>query len=141
MLIAIIFFANLSSCKNNDNSNEEKVASLPEANLKLPEGFSASIIADSLGKLRHMIINKNGDIYVKLSALRDGDGIYFLSDTDHNGSLDKTTGFGDYPGTGIRIKNGYLYSASNSAVYRYKLNDKEEVDTFNEAGRNSSRAC
>ncbi len=129
ILIAIIFFANLSSCKNSDNPNEEKVTSLPEANLKLPEGFSASVIADSLGKLRHMIINKNGDIYVKLSALKDGNGICFLSDTDHNGILDKTTGFGDYPGTGIRIKNGYLYSASNSAVYRYKLNDKEEVDT------------
>ena len=129
ILIAIVFFANLSSCKTNDNPTEEKVASLPEANLELPEGFSASIVADSLGKLRHMIINKNGDVYVKLSSLKDGYGIYFLSDTDHNGSLDKTTGFGDYPGTGIRIKNGYLYSASNSAVYRYKLNDREEVDT------------
>jgi len=129
IVIVIVFFANLSSCKSNNNTTENKSASLPKANLKLPAGFSASIIADSLGHLRHMAINTNGDIYVKLSSLKDGDGIYILSDTDHNGSIDKKTGFGDYPGTGIRIKNGYLYSASNSAVYRYKLNNKEEVDT------------
>ena len=129
MLIAIVFFANLFSCKSNNNNTDTKSDSLPKANLKLPEGFTASIIADSLGHLRHMAINTNGDIYVKLSSLKDGDGIYILSDTDHNGSIDKKTGFADYPGTGIMIKNGYLYSASNSAVYRYKLNDKEEVNT------------
>jgi glucose/arabinose dehydrogenase len=30
-------------------------------------------------------------------------------------------------GTGIYIKNGYLYTSSNEDVYRYKLNDKNEV--------------
>ena len=35
--------------------------------------------------------------------------------------------FGDYPGTGIVIKNDYLYASSNSGIYRYKLNDKQEV--------------
>ena len=129
ILAAIVCVSNLSSCKSNHAQNEMKSVSLPKANLKLPEGFSATVIADSLGLLRHMAINKNGDIYVKLSFPKDGNGIYFLSDTDHNGSLDKKTGFADYSGTGIRIKNGYLYSASNSAVYRYKLNDQGEIDT------------
>ena len=119
----------LYSCKSNNTTTKKKNTSLPKADLKLPKGFSAMIIADSLGPLRHMAINKNGDIYVKLSFLKDRKGVYFLSDTDHNGSIDQKTGFADYPGTGIRIKNGYLYSASNSAVYRYKLNGQEQIDS------------
>jgi glucose/arabinose dehydrogenase len=50
-----------------------------------------------------------------------------LSDTNKDGNLDKVTGFAGYSGTGIVIKNGYLYSASNSGVFRYKLNDKGVV--------------
>ena len=94
MLIAILCLANLSSCKSNDKTTEKKSASDPKADLKLPEGFSATIIADSLGHLRHMAITDNGDIYAKLSSLKDGNGIYFLSDTDHNGTIDIKTGFG-----------------------------------------------
>lgn len=98
-----------------------------KADLKLPSGFSATIIADSLGRVRHLEVNNQGDIYVKLNALKDGKGIYFLSDINHDGIIDKKTTFGDYPGTGIKIKNQYLYSTSNSGVFRYKLNDKGEV--------------
>ena len=89
MLAVIVGLSNLSSCKSNNKTTETESASVPKADLKLPEGFSATIIADSLGHLRHMAINKNGDIYVTLSSLKDGNGIYFLSDTDHNGSIDK----------------------------------------------------
>ncbi len=101
--------------------------SYPPANLVLPAGFSASIVADSLGPLRHLIVNKNGDIYAKLNSLRNGKGIYFLSDRTHDGIFQKKTAFATYPGTGIKIKNGYLYSASNNGVFRYKLNNREEV--------------
>lgn len=98
-----------------------------KADLKLPSGFSATIIADSLGRVRHLEVNNQGDIYVKLNALNDGKGIYFLSDKNHDGIIDKKTSFGDYAGTGIKIKNQYLYSTSNTGVFRYKLNDKGEV--------------
>lgn len=95
--------------------------------LVLPQGFSASVVADSLGPLRHLALNKNGDIYVKLSKMKDGKGILFLSDTDHDGRMDKTMGFGNYPGTGIRIQGNLLYSSSNSNVYRYQLDDQGQV--------------
>jgi glucose/arabinose dehydrogenase len=48
---------------------------------------------------------------------------------NHDGIIDKKTTFGDYPGTGIKIKNQYLYSASNSGVFRYKLDDNGKVIT------------
>ena len=97
------------------------------ANLKLPTGFSGSIVAEDLGPARHIAISKTGDIYVKLAKLKDGKGIYRLRDTNHDGTVDDQMGFGDYPGTGICIKNGYLYASSNSSVYRYKLNDQQDV--------------
>lgn len=97
------------------------------ADLKLPAGFSASLVAEDLGAARHLVVSKAGTIYVKLAKLKDGKGIFQLSDSNQDGTMDKQTGFGDYPGTGIFIKNGYLYSSSNSSIYRYKLNEKEEV--------------
>lgn len=118
-LFAIAGFTTLSVSSNNKFPYK--------ADLKLPSGFSAIIIADSLGRVRHLEVNNQGDIYVKLNALKDGKGIYFLSDINHDGIIDKKTTFGDYTGTGIKIKNQYLYSTSNTGVFRYKLNDKGEV--------------
>ena len=47
-------------------------------------------------------------------------------------SLMSTSGFGDYGGTGIGIKNGYLYASSNTEVFRYKLDGNNQVvDTKN----------
>lgn len=113
----------ISGCNKNKSQNKTAI----KADLKLPEGFSATIVADSLGPVRHLAVNTQGDIYVKLNALKDGKGIIFLTDTNHDGVMEQKNAFAGYPGTGIRIKNGYLYSSSNSAVYRYKLNDKGEV--------------
>jgi len=95
--------------------------------VKLPAGFSATIVAKVLGSARHIAISKTGDIYVKLAGLKEGKGIYRLRDTNHDGVIDERVGFGDYPGTGILINSGYLYASSNNSIYRYKLNDSEEV--------------
>ncbi|MDB5151786.1 MAG: sorbosone dehydrogenase, partial [Mucilaginibacter sp.] len=125
-LFAIAGFASLLSCNNNE-SPENKSAARYKANLKLPPGFSAIIVADSLGPLRHLAVNNQGDIYVKLNSLQGGKGIYFLSDTNHDGRVDKKLGFGNYPGTGIVIKGNDLYSSSNTGVFKYKLDDKGRV--------------
>jgi len=69
------------------------------ANLQLPKGFSATIIATGLDGARHLTVTKQGGIYVKLSRLKDGKGIYYLKPV--NGVIKVQYGFGDYPGTGI----------------------------------------
>ena len=99
----------------------------PAEAIKVPAGFVASIVAEELEGARHMVASKGGDLYIKLSRLKDGKGIYRLRDTDQDGVPDQKAGFGDYKGTGIAIKNGYLYASSNSGIYRYKLNDREEI--------------
>ena len=70
-------------------------------------------------------MNTNGDVYIKHEHLRNGKGIIRLRDKNGDGTIDDTTGFGNYGGTGIAIKNDYLYASSNTTVYRYKLNNNE----------------
>ncbi len=97
------------------------------AGLTLPAGFNAVIAAQDLGQARHIAVTKEGSLYVKLGKLKDGHGILFLQDPDKDGMMQKKTGFGNYGGTGMFIRNGYLYASSDEDVYRYKLNDKDEV--------------
>lgn len=111
--------------------SDHKVINVEAKDIKLPAGFSAEIIAADLGATRHIAVGKTGDIYVKLSKLKDGKGMYILRDTNKDGVIDEQKMVGDYPGTGIAIKNGYLYSSSNKGVYRYKLNEKEEIIDVN----------
>lgn len=100
-----------------------------ETPLILPEGFNATVVADTLGAARHIAVNQNGDVYVKLESRNRGRGILRLQDKNSDGVADVITGFGNYIGTGIAIKNGYLYASSNDKVFRYKfIND--EVDTL-----------
>ena len=97
--------------------------------ITLPAGFHYSVVADNLGRARHIAVNTNGDVYVKLERLKDGKGIYRLRDTNGDGQAEDILGFGNYIGTGMAVKNGFLYASSNSAVYRYKLDGKGSVDT------------
>jgi glucose/arabinose dehydrogenase len=126
-LAMTMLLAAFVGCNNGHKPEEHKQVKVQRTKLKLPPGFVATIVADSLGAVRHLVVNEQGDIYVKLNALKDGKGVYFLSDTDHDGFIDTKTGFGDYPGTGIKIKGDMLYAASNTGVFRYKLNQKGEV--------------
>src|SRR5215211_4988247 len=84
---------------------------------------TTNLFAQNLDRARHIVVNSNGDIYIKLARVRRGGAIVRLSDKNGDGKIDDTTRFGNYGGTGIAIKNGYLYAASNTGVYRYKLNN------------------
>jgi len=131
-LLAAIVVANQSCANYSDDStrNQKAIVVKPDADnagLKLPDGFGALKVATGLGEARHIAVTAKGDIYVKLSALKNGKGIYFLHDANGDGKADVQTGFGDYIGTGITIKNGYLYASSNTEVYRYKLDANNKV--------------
>jgi glucose/arabinose dehydrogenase len=95
--------------------------------IKFPSGFAATVFAKQLGNARHIVVNSNGDVYVKLGNLKGGKGIVKLKDTNGDGVADDVTSFASYAGTGIAIKNGYLYASSNTEVYRYRLNDDLSV--------------
>jgi len=137
LLLVISGAAILASCgqggnkgTGTDSTAQSGATPAPDADtagLKLPAGFGAIKVADSVGKARHLVVTKEGDIYVKLASPKDGKGIIRLHDANGDGKADENTGFGDYGGTGITIKNGYLYASSNTEVFRYKLDDKNQV--------------
>lgn len=95
--------------------------------ITLPAGFKATVVADTVGRARHIVTAANGDLYVMLFRLKNGKGILRLRDTNKDGVADEALSFGSYAGTGITIKDGYLYASSNKEVFRYKLNERQEV--------------
>lgn len=95
------------------------------AGLTVPSGFSAAVITTDAGNPRHLVITPQNDMYVHLAGLKDGKGILVYHLDGDKATL--KTSFADYAGTGIRINKGYLYASSNSEVFRYKLDDKDQV--------------
>jgi len=97
--------------------------------LFLPGNFQALVVAPAVGPARHIAVNDNGDIYVKLTSNRGTTtrgGNVALRDNNNDGKADSITYFGDYESgsgyeTEMRIHNGYLYFSTGKAVYRNKL--------------------
>jgi glucose/arabinose dehydrogenase len=99
----------------------------PDVTLTLPERFSATVFAEGLGKARHISVTPTGYVYVKLNSDKKGNTIVRLKDTNGDGIADQEVDFGKFKGTGIVVKNGYLYASSDEEVYRFKLNEDGTV--------------
>ena len=100
--------------------------------LLLPDGFGALVVNEGVGESRHIAVNSNGDIYVKLRTDTGKNGNVALRDVDGDGKADIIKRFGDYPNDGrfateMKIHNGYLYYSSELVVYRQKLDDSKLV--------------
>ncbi len=90
--------------------------------LKLPPGFCAAVVAQDLGRARHLAVAANGDLFVSTQAGRGGGGgIVALRDTDGDGKFDKRETFGSGSTTGVRLRNGYVYWATTNSIVRQKL--------------------
>lgn len=103
-----------------------------QGGLTVPEGFEVVVVADSLGRARHLAVNDRGDVYVKLRIpLPEGENIA-MRDTDGDGKADIIKHWGQYGGkgtygNGMRIHKGYLYLSTAGEVYRHKLKPGELV--------------
>jgi glucose/arabinose dehydrogenase len=124
MLVAAISVAANFAIGNDSTKVKHRVAD--DVTLKLPSGFTSVVIADNLGRNRHIAVNTNGDLYVKLDKLKNGKGILVLKES--GGKAKVINSFGNFGGTGIAIKNGYVYASNNQEVFRFKINDKGMVD-------------
>src|SRR5581483_2728128 len=126
-IVAFIGIVSIMALKN--DLNNHKNYNLPDdaanAGLTVPAGFHAAIIADNLGGARHIAVTPENEIYVKLKGLVHGKGILLLH--QNGDKADIKTSFGNFGGTGIAVKNGYLYASSDEEVFRYKLNANNEV--------------
>ena len=127
-LVRLAFFGLLTTtlafCENPEDKTTPTKRPAPDADnggIQLSKGFGALVVSEETGKARHVAVNANGDVYIKLSTLKNGKGIVVLKDKDGDGKTDETQLIGDFAGTGIAFSNGYLYASSNQDVYRYKL--------------------
>jgi len=135
-ILPVIVMTILTQCKA-----KEKIKLPPgdphNGGLLLPEEFEAVVVADSTGRARHIAVNTNGDIYVKLSyndALRGRGGTVGLRDVNHDGKADIVAYFGDYKDegglpAGMTIHNGYLYTSTVKYVLRNRLTPGELIPT------------
>jgi glucose/arabinose dehydrogenase len=124
LLFNCMLLLTLAACAADTTKVKNPSAAADDGGIKLPASFSSVKVTTGLGRARHIVVAASGDIFVKLDKLKDGKGIYRLHDSNGDGVADQITGFGNYIGTGITIKNGYLYASSNTAVYRYKMDEK-----------------
>jgi glucose/arabinose dehydrogenase len=94
-----------------------------QGGLNLGSGFQSYVIAEDLGRARHLAVNDNGDIYVNLREANDEGGIAALRDTDEDGRADEVQYFGDFGGTGMAFYNGNLYASNDSTVFRFSFSE------------------
>ena len=124
--IIILFSALLISCTEDTAVFDIPSTDPDNGGLILPKGFGALVVADSVGPARHLDVNTNGDIYIKLRIDTGDKGNMALRDVDGDGKADIFKRFGDYPNDGrfateMKIHNDYLYYSSELVVYRQKL--------------------
>ena len=105
--------------------------------LFLPQGFEATVFVDSIAEtVRHMAVNKNGDLYAKFKRPSEAGVIAAIRDLNNDGVADSLVKFGEYHipqrgsySTAARIYKGYLYFSSQLTVYRIKLDEENLVPT------------
>ena len=71
--------------------------------LTVPAGFCAIVVADSLGRARHLTVRENGDVYVALRQPTDEGGIVALRDMDGDGRADTIAYFWGLRGYGYSL--------------------------------------
>jgi glucose/arabinose dehydrogenase len=111
----------LASC-----TTSPKYESDPDnAGLILPEGFHALVVADSVGRARHIVVDDQGVIYVSLDDNRGNFGIAVLKDHDGDGRTEDINYFGTgVKGTGIELYHHYLYFGTDTSIIRFALDQK-----------------
>ncbi|WP_084523707.1 c-type cytochrome [Adhaeribacter aquaticus] len=126
-LLICLAFIGFIQCKSTRNISALPAGDSDNGGLFLPGDFEAIAVVDSLkGAARHLTVNNNGDIYVKLRFPDSEGGNAALRDTNGDGKADIIQHFDDYLdkssyGTEMRIHNGYLWFSSVTKIYRQKL--------------------
>ncbi|MEJ2546183.1 MAG: PQQ-dependent sugar dehydrogenase [Gemmatimonadota bacterium] len=95
--------------------------------ITLPEGFCALVVSDGLGRIRHLAVQPDGDIYVAIRGRRDErGGVLALRDTTGDGRADlRIRLVEDLGGTGIALSGDTLFYGRDDAVLRFRLDEDQ----------------
>ena len=110
-----------------------------DAGLTLPNGFCATVFADSMGETRHVAVASNGDVYATIQGFKPPDpttrkrsasvAFVALRDTNHDGHADVIARIKGEGNTGIGLYNGYLYVDEGTRIVRFARADTQLVPT------------
>jgi glucose/arabinose dehydrogenase len=99
--------------------------------LTLPTGFCAVIVASGFSpegtNARHIQVAPDGTIYASVQGKEGAEtpsergGVVAMRDTNGDGKIDTTAVFGPEGGTGLVLRDGMLYFATNTAILRYRM--------------------
>ena len=128
IILLVFIVAGISRCKGPEQEHLPP-GDRDNGGLILPGNFEAVVVADSIGRARHLTVNDNGDIYVKLTfndAMHGSGGTVGLRDNNNDGKADMIAYFGDYKDegglpVGIAVHDGYLYTGTEKNIFRTKL--------------------
>jgi glucose/arabinose dehydrogenase len=95
--------------------------------ITLPAGFCAVVVADQLGRARHLVTSVNGDVYVAIDDTVSPGGVVALRDRDRDGRADLKMYFGAQGANGVTLTKEHLYVAYRDRVVRYALEPGELV--------------
>jgi glucose/arabinose dehydrogenase/mono/diheme cytochrome c family protein len=151
MVAAIIATVLATACRPGDERSRSPSAdgataqaagpACDNAGLTLPDGFCATVFADSIGHARHLAVGPDGTVYGNTWSGRyygndqphAGGFLVALRDTTGDGRADIVARFGDsvqsggHGGTGIAVYRGAVYAESNDRILRYALSDGNPV--------------
>ncbi len=126
-IIILLLFVSCQKVKTdqeNDSNADNSIAvphihSLPINLIKLPDGFKISVYASDVSNARSMSISKNGVLYV---GNRSEDKVYALVDENNDYKADKKyiIAEGLHMPNGVALKNGDLYVAERSKIWRFR---------------------
>ncbi len=113
----LILFLSLSTATL---AQQKPACDSDNAGLSLPEGFCALIVADQVGRARHLTVAPNGDVFVAINAANPSEGgVLALRDTTGDGIADLKRRFGSGSGDDVAFHDGYLYFSTHTTIMRY----------------------
>ncbi|MFC4871654.1 PQQ-dependent sugar dehydrogenase [Negadavirga shengliensis] len=123
VILNVVFTSCERPSESRGKENPYFTADEDQGGLNLAPGMKAYVIAEDLGRGRHVAVNGNGDIYLNLREPHEKGGIAALRDTDGDGRADEIEYFADFGGTGIAFYNGHLYASNDSTVFRFSFSN------------------
>src|SRR5262245_60942223 len=95
LLGMVVAVATITACGSRKSATTSATGGCDQT-LKLPQGFCATVFAESAGPVRHLVVRQNGDVIVGvLDQRRQPGGVLMLRDTNHDGHADLEARFGE----------------------------------------------
>jgi glucose/arabinose dehydrogenase len=141
LAVAVLACAGSDRAPESADTTAAAAAAPAEVGLTLPEGFRATVFADSVGLARHIAAAPSGAVYVNtwrspydstrlpppggfLVMLRDGDGDGRADVVRRFGPTSEAGGQG---GTGIAFYRDAVYAEDGPNILRYRLSSNDPV--------------